>query len=99
MTKCYFRVLFENCSFDPRTDTTMPEYEYSFQQTLDLCRNRYFRVLMENVFFYPENVPLTWHKQTNKPIFYFFRMTLPSVEGIAADIHSAIEFVKYFNLF
>ena len=68
--------------FDPGTNTTMLMDEYPPQRTLDLYKNRCFRVFMKNDF-YPGNVPLTWHKQTNKQRnpFNFFHMTLPSVEG------------------
>ena len=87
MTKCYFRVLFENCSFDPGPDTTLPDYEYSTQQTSELCKNGYFRVFMENILLTSEMCSFDLaqtNKQTNP--FNFFHMTLPSVERIFEQV-------------
>ena len=67
----------------------MPEDEYLPQRTLHLCKNRYFRVFMENILLTSEmcsfDVAQTnKQKQTNP--FNFFHMTLPSVEGIFEQV-------------
>ena len=76
--KMIFPCLIWKIFFYPGTDTTMLKDEYPLLRTLELCRNRYFLVFMENVL-------LTWHKQTNP--LNFFHMTLPSVEGIVFTVH------------
>ena len=68
------------CTFDPGRDPTIPEDGYSPQPTFDSWKTRYFHVFMKNVLLTFDLWPPQTHKQTH---FNFFRITLPSVEGIS----------------
>ena len=73
--------------FWPRKGPYNPRGWVLTSTDLRFVKNSIFPCFYGKCSFDPENVPLTCHKQTNKQTdkqthFNFFRITLPSVEGI-----------------